>query len=126
MTSKSVKIAVFAVTLILAFVVAWAIMKQNFLVMVIAIVLACGITYTLQKSVKEVACDERTTMLSDKAAAATFRICVPLAGVGAAIILALKDRLPADLVSAAYGLAYTACVLLGVNGAFYLYYGRKH
>jgi putative transcriptional regulator len=46
--------------------------------------------------------------------------------VGAAIMLALKDHLPSDLVSVAYDLAYTACTLLGVNGAFYLYYGQKH
>jgi uncharacterized membrane protein len=46
--------------------------------------------------------------------------------VGATVILTLKDHLPGDMVSVAYGLAYGACVLLGVNGAFYLYYSRKH
>jgi uncharacterized membrane protein len=42
------------------------------------------------------------------------------------IIIALQDHLPADMVSVAYTLAYTACVFLLVHSAFYSYYSRKH
>lgn len=126
MSAKAIRVWVFVVTAIQGAVVAWAVLTQNFLAAIIAIVLACGIIYNIQMRSKEVACDERTNLLSDKAAAATFRWCVPVAGVGATVILTLKDHLPGDMVSVAYGLAYGACVLLGVNGAFYLYYSRKH
>ena len=126
MSAKSVKIWVFVVTAVQGAIMAWAVITQNFLAAIITIVLACGIIYNLQMKSKEVSCDERTNLLSDKAAAATLRWCLPVAGVGAALIITLKDHLPGDLVSVAYGLAYTACVLLGVNGAFYLYYSRKH
>ena len=126
MSAKATKIAVIIVTVILAIVIAWTLATQNYIVMIIAIVLASGIAYTLQKSVKEVICDERTSLISDKAAAATFRFGVPVMGVGSVIIMALKDHLPVDMVSAAYTLSYCACALLLVNMAFDSYYNRKH
>ena len=126
MTGKTLRTATAAIAVALAIVVGWSIVTRNFIVPIIAIVLAIGLSYLLRRSTKEVTGDERTSLLYQKAAGATVRFCVPLAGVGAVIILALQDHLSAEIVSVAYTLANTACVLLLVHLAFYSYYSRKH
>jgi uncharacterized membrane protein len=126
MTRKTLRIATAAIAVVLAIVVGWSIVTRNFVVPIIAMVLAIGINYLLRKSTKVVTQDERTSLLYERAAGATIRFCVPIAGVGAVIIIALQDHLPADMASVAYTLAYTACVLLLVHSAFYSYYSRKH
>jgi len=126
MTGKTLRIATAAIAVILAIVVSWSIVTRNFIVPIIAIVLAIGFSYLLRRGTKEVTRDERTSLLYERAAGQTIRFCVPVAGVGAVIIIALQDHLSADMVSVAYTLAYTACVLLLVHLAFYSYYSRKH
>ncbi len=126
MTGKTLRIATAAIAVVLAIVVSWSIVTRNFIVPIIAIVLAIGFSYLLRRGTKEVTRDERTSLLYERAAGATIRTCVPIAGVGAVIIIALQDHLSADMVSVAYTLAYTACVLLLVHLAFYSYYSRKH
>ena len=126
MKGKTLRVSTAAIAVVLAIVVGWSIVTQNFIVPIIAIVLAIGLSYFLRRRTKEVTRDERTSLLYEKAAGATIRTCVPVAGVGAVIIIALQDHLPDDMVSAAYTLAYTACVLLLVHLAFYSYYSRKH
>jgi len=126
MTGKTLRIATAAIAVVLAIVVSWSIVTRNFIVPIIAIVLAIGFSYLLRRGTKEVTRDERTSLLYERAAGQTIRFCVPVAGVGAVIIIALQDHLSADMVSVAYTLAYTACVLLLVHLAFYSYYSRKH
>lgn len=126
MTGKMLRIATAAIAAVLAIVVGWSIVSRNFIVAIIAIVLGIGLSYLLRRSTREVMQDERTSLLYERAAGATIRFCVPAAGVGAVIIIALQDHLPADMVSVAYTLAYTACVFLLVHSAFYSYYSRKH
>jgi uncharacterized membrane protein len=126
MTGKTLRTATAAIAVALAIVVGWSIVTRNLIVPIIAIVLAIGLSYLLRRSTKEVTGDERTSLLYERAAGATIRFCVPVAGVGGVIIIALQGHLPADMVSVAYTLAYTACVLLLVHSAFYSYYSRKH
>jgi uncharacterized membrane protein len=126
MTTRMLRILAAAMVVVLALVIGWSIVTRNFIVPIIAIVLAVGLNYLLGRGTKEVTRDERTSLLYEKAAGATVRFCVPVAGVGAVIILALQDHLSAEIVSVAYTLAYTACVLLLVHLAFYTYYSRKH
>jgi uncharacterized membrane protein len=126
MKGKTLSVVTAAIAVVLAIVVGWSIVTRNFIVPIIAIVLAIGLSYFLRRRTKEVTRDERTSLLYERAAGATIRTCVPVAGVGAVIIIALQDLLPADMVSVAYTLAYTACVLLLVHLAFYSYYSRKH
>jgi uncharacterized membrane protein len=126
MTGETLRTATAAIAVALAIVVSWSIVTRNFIVPIIAIVLAIGLSYLLRRGTKEVTGDERTSLLYEKAAGATIRFCVLVAGVGGVIIIALQDHLPADMVSVAYTLAYTACVLLLVHLAFYSYYSRKH
>jgi uncharacterized membrane protein len=126
MTIKTLRIVTAAIAVVLAIVVAWSIITQNFVIPIIAIVLAIGLNYLLRRSTKEVTQDERTSLLYEKAAGATIRICVPVAGIGAVIIIVLQHHLPDDMVSVAYTLAYTACVILLMHSGFYSFYSRKH
>ena len=126
MTRKTLRISTALISVALALVVGWAIIASNFVVPIVAIVLAIGLSYLLRRGTKEVTRDERTTLLYEKAAGATIRFCVPLAAFVGIILFALRERLSAEMVLAGYVLAYVACVLLLVHLAFYSYYSRKH
>jgi len=126
MTRKTLRILTAVISVVLALVVGWSITAGNFIVPIIAVVLAIGLSYLLRRATKDVTRDERTTLLYEKAAGATIRFCVPLAAFVGIILFVLRQRLSAELVSAGYVLAYVACVLLLVHLAFYSYYSRKH
>ena len=126
MTGKTLKRLTAVLSLALALVVSWSVTAGNFIVPIIAVALASGLVYFLRRATKDVTQDERTTLLYEKAAGATIRVCVPLAAFAGIILFALRDRLSAELVSAGYVLAYVACILLLVHLAFYSYYNRMH
>jgi uncharacterized membrane protein len=126
MTRKTLRILTAVISVVLALVVGWSITAGNFVVPIVAVVLAIGLSYFLRRATKDVTRDERTTLLYEKAAGATIRFCVPLAAFVGIILFALRQRLSVELVSAGYVLAYVACVLLLVHLAFYSYYSRKH
>jgi uncharacterized membrane protein len=125
-TRKAFGISTAAIAVALAVVVAWSIVAGNFIVPLVAVVLAAVLSHVLRKATKEVTADERTSVVYEKASGATVKLSVPAVGLVAVILLALKERLSADMVSVAYALAYTACGLLLVHWAFYSYYSRKH
>lgn len=125
MTGKTLRILTAIISGTLALVVSWAIVANNLVVPIVAVLLATVLSYLLRRNTKEVTKDERTTLLYEKAAGATIRFCVPLATVIAFILFALRNRLSAELVATGYVLAYTACIFLLVHLAFYSYYSRK-
>ena len=61
MTAKTLRIATAAIAVVLAILVGWSIIAQNFIVPIIAIVLAIGFSYLLRRGTKEVTRDERTS-----------------------------------------------------------------
>ncbi len=126
MTRKALRISTAAIALVLALVVGWSITANNFIVPIIAIVLAVTLSYFLRRATKEVTQDERTSLLYEKAAGATIRVCIPLVAFAGIILFALRDRLSSEMVASGYVLAYVACVLMLVHLAFYSYYSRKH
>ena len=126
MKGKTLRISTAVISGVLGLIVAWSIIVGNFVVPIIAVVVAIGLSYLLRRATKDVTRDERIGLLYEKAAGATIRTCVPIAGVGAVIIIVLQNHLSADMVSVAYTLAYAACVLLLVHLAFYSYYSRKY
>jgi len=125
MTRKILRISTAVISVVLALVVGWSITAGNFVVPIVAVVLAAGLSYFLRRATKDVTRDERTTLLYEKAAGATIRFCVPLAALVGIILFAMRERLSAELVSAGYVMAYVACILLLVHLAFYSYYNRK-
>jgi len=126
MTRKTLRISTAVISVVLALVLGWSVIAGNFVVPIVAVVLAVGLSYFLRRATKDVTRDERTTLLYEKAAGLTIRICVPLVAVTGIILFIFRKSLPAELVSAGYVLAYVACVLLLVHLAFYSYYSRKH
>ena len=125
MTSKILRRWSAVIAVVLAIVVGWSITANNFIVPLVAVVLAMGLTYMLRRRTKEVTKDERTTLLYQKAAVATISICVPIMALIGLILFALRERLSPEMVAAGYVLAYVACTLLLVHSAFYSYYARR-
>jgi uncharacterized membrane protein len=111
---------------VIAIVISTSIIAGNVVVPLITVVLAFILSYFLKRANKSVTQDERTLHLSGKAAETTIKICVPLAAVGGIILFASREHLSPEMVSAGYVLAYTACVLMLVNLAFYSFYSRKY
>ncbi len=81
MSAKTLRTWSAAIAVVLAVVVAWSITANNFMVPLITIVLAMGLTYVLRRRTKGVTKDERTTLLVQKAAVSTIRICIPIMSV---------------------------------------------
>ena len=126
MARKTLGILTAVIAVALALVVGWSIITNNFIIPIVAIVLAIGASYFLRRGTKEVTKDERTALLYEKAAGATIRFCVPMAAVVSILLVALRERLSAEMAAAGYVLAYVVCALLLVHSAFYFYYNRKH
>ena len=110
----------------LAIAIGWSIIAHNFIVAIIAVILAIGASYLLRRASREVTKDERTKLLYEKAAGATIRLILPLTAVASLILLALQDRVSDDVTLVAYVLAYTTCAMLLLHLGFYSYYNRKH
>jgi uncharacterized membrane protein len=126
MQGRSNRVITAALSGVLAIVVSSSIIVGNVYIPLIAVALAYIASYFLRKSNKSVTQDERTTLLSAKAAGATIKVCVPLAALAGIVLFASREHLSAEMVSAGYVLAYTACVLMLVNLAFYSFYSRKY
>jgi uncharacterized membrane protein len=104
-----------------------AITLDRLWVLVVGVVCVTGLSIILRRArKKEVAKDERTTFLYEKAAGATLRLTLPLAAIGSLVLLLVKDRLSNDATQLAYVLSYAVSILLLVHLAFYSYYSRKH
>jgi uncharacterized membrane protein len=126
MRGRTFRISSALIAAALAIAIGWSIVAGNFIVAIIAVILALGASYLLRRVSREVTKDERTTLLYEKAAGATMRLILPIIAVASLILLALQDRVSDDVTLVAYVLAYTTCVLLLLHLGFYSYYSRKH
>ncbi len=126
MKSRTIRILNAAIAGVLAIAISWSAVTGNFFVPIIAMVIAIGLTYFLRKQVKEVTKDERTTLLSQKAAMTTIGICVPLMALVGIMLFLLREHLSSELAAAGNVLAYIACILLLVHSLLYSYYARKY
>jgi uncharacterized membrane protein len=126
MTAKTLRLSTAILAVVLAALIGWSIIANNFVVPVVAVALGVGFSYLLRRSTSEVTQDERTTLLYEEAAGATIRFTVPVVAIVGIVLFLMRDRLAPELASAAYVLAYVACGLLLVHLGFYSYYSRKH
>lgn len=126
MQGKNNRVITAALSGVLAIVISSSIIVGNVYIPLIAVALAYIASYFLKRANKDVTQDERTLQLSGKAAETTLKICIPLAALAGIVLFASRERLSAEMVSAGYVLAYTACVLMLVNLAFYSFYSRKY
>ena len=77
MTRKTLIVSTAVIAVVLALVLACSVIAGNFVVPVVAVPLAVVLSYFLRRATKDVTRDERTTLLYEKAAGLTIRICVP-------------------------------------------------
>jgi len=126
MRGRTFRISSALIAAALAVSIGWSIIARNFIVAILAVILAIGASYLLRRASREVTKDERTTLLYEKAAGSTMRLILPIIAVASLILLALQDRVSDDVTLVAYVLAYTTCVMLLLHLGFYSYYNRKH
>ena len=126
MRGRNFRVSSALIAAALAIAIGWSIVAGNFIVAIIAVILALGASYLLRRATGAVTQDERTKLLYEKAAGATIRLILPITAVASLILLALQDRVSDDVTLVAYVLAYTICILLLVHLGFYSYYNRKH
>ena len=110
----------------LAGIILWAMFADSFIILTVAAVLSVGASVLLRRKVKVVTRDERSTVLFEKAAGATIRLCVPLTALAGIALITFKERLAYELTNPGQMLAYAACVLMLVHLVFYAYYSRKY
>jgi len=125
MTARTLRILRVIIASALAIVSGWSVATENFIALVVAIVLAMTLLYFFNRSTKEITQDERTRALYTRASRATIALTVPLASIASVILIALKEHLPHDVVVVSYTLAYFSCMILLVHAVFYSYYNRK-
>ncbi len=126
MTKKTLRISTAVISVALALIIGWSVIVSNFIVPVVAVPLAILLSFFLRRATKDVTRDERTTLLYEKAAGITIRICVPLIALTGIILFILRKSLSVEFASVGYILADVACFLLLVHLAFYSYYGRRY
>ena len=101
-------------------IVGFAVHSGNALLAVIAVVVGILLLRLLKGT--DIAEDERTYLISEKASRATLQIFgLAIAVVGASLI-ALKN----EMANIGYVLEYLACILLVLYLIFYGYYNKKY
>jgi len=126
MTAKTYRISIITTAIVLAGIMFWAMLVDNFIIGIVAALLAVTASFLLRRKIKVVTRDERSTLLFEKAAGATLRLCVPLAAFAGIVLIIFKDHVAYELTNPGQMLAYAACVLMLVHLAFYAYYSRKY
>ena len=125
MTKKTFKIGTMVIAIALAIIVSWSISTGNAYIPIIAVFVALGVKYLIRKSTRDVLYDERTRHINERASAVTIAICIPLAGVGAVILISLRSHISAEMYIAGNVLAYFTCIFMLVHQALGSYFSRK-
>jgi uncharacterized membrane protein len=110
-------------TLILAALVAVFVVAGNYIIPLLAIIVAIGIKITLKKKVKGVISDERIEGIAGKAAQLTYVLSIFAVTILSLTLIALRKQFPL-LEPVAYSLAYVACGIMLLYTAAFKYYNR--
>ena len=115
------------VTMAVAILVAWSVVAEvSVLTPLIGIGAGMILVYLLKRRVKEVMEDERSHLISEKAARTALAIFAPLLTVVAVVLIILSNSILPDFREAGTLLAYAACVLMVLYHVAHLYYERRH
>ena len=110
---------------VLGVAVAVAITTDTPLIALIAVVIAIILAIVLERRNREIVRDERITLISGKAATASF-YAVLILGAAISLITALfRSQLPENIVFTGSIIGYFVCVALILHVCFYAYYSRK-
>lgn len=118
MNAKQYKTCVAAIATGLGAAIAIAITQRNPIVPVIAVLAAIGVKLYCKSRLTEVVVDERDIKIRQKSSRWTITVFSIGAAVLAAIFYTLQPKYP-RLEEIAQTLAYSACVLLLLDAAFY-------
>jgi len=125
MSMKTYRLWRIVITIIVAFLVAWAVTTGNALIPVPTVIAGSVVLLLFRRRVKEVTMDERTFRVADKAATLTLNVFIVMAATAGATLLAIsRDGSPAT-EPAGLTLAYSICTLLILYYIGYIYYNRK-
>jgi uncharacterized membrane protein len=125
MKRRTFRIWTLGIAIALAVVVGWSITAANAYIPIAAVFIALGIKYLVRRSTRDVLHDERTLHINAKASALTVQILIPLAGLGAVVLIALRRYIATEMYIAGNVLAYFSCIFLITYQALYSYYSRK-
>jgi uncharacterized membrane protein len=125
MTQKSFKIVRVVTAIFLAVVMTQAIIFNNYILAIIAIVGAITVTLTLRKKVNEVLVDERVISIGGKAARMTLSIFSVIGVAVSFILMFLRELNPAFELSGSV-LAYSVCAVLLLYSFLFKYYEKQN
>jgi len=115
--------AIIAVGLVLA--VAIAIGTDTAIIALVAVVVAIGLAFILERSNKDIVRDERVSQISGKAASASFTTTLLLSAAASLSTALFRNQLPENVVFVGTIMGYFICVALILNICFYAYFSRK-
>jgi uncharacterized membrane protein len=125
MSAKQLRLTRAIIAGLLGAVSAFSVLTENFIALLIAVIVAVILLYFFSRVTKEITQDERTRMLYTRASRAAVAVTIPLAAIISVVLIALKSHLPHDVEIGAYTLSLFCCVILLAHAAFYSYYNRK-
>lgn len=104
----------------------WTGATGNYIGLIVTVTAASILFYLAMKYVREINQDERSALIYEKAAGATLKFVMPLLICASIVLFILRESLTVGMYSSGFMLAYTACAVLLVHLACYLYYVRKY
>ena len=105
--------------------VAIAIITDTAMIALAAVVIGIVLALILERRNREIVRDERISLISGKAAMASFYAVLILGAVASLGIALFHSRLPENVVFFGTIMGYFICVALLLHIGFYAYYSRK-
>jgi uncharacterized membrane protein len=125
MTKKTFSVCRIIIAMALAIIVSSSIISGNWLVPVIAFVVAWLVLYSLRSRIKEVVADERDYLIAGKASLIAIKIFVFLA-VTSGLVLYIAEKENAILYGVGSTLIYSGCFLMVLEAFLFKIYEHKN
>ena len=113
-------------SIILAFMLLWAILFENLIILIAAIITGIGFTIILSRKDESNQVDERIQLINEKASTLTVKIFVLATTSFGFFLLALGSIDYPELSQFGFTLVYSSCALIILNLIFGAYYRRKY
>ncbi|MDD5038634.1 MAG: DUF2178 domain-containing protein [Dehalococcoidales bacterium] len=115
------------ITVLVAILVGWSVATETSVFIPLGgIGAGMALLYLLKRRVKEVMADERSYLISEKAARTALAIFAPLVTVVAVVLIILSNSILPDYREAGTLLAYSVCALMVAYHIAHLYHEKKH
>jgi uncharacterized membrane protein len=124
MKSKQYVFYKILIVMILAAIVGSFVVRGNFIVPLVVLLVAVILMFILKRSVNEVIADQRIEYIAGKASKLTFTIATFLMAISGLILIALRDQYP-EYYLIGNILAYLTCGMLFLYTIIFNYYSKK-